>query len=215
MPVHPLSLLTLALLAAEPPATAPGEAWTDLVGDDLTAHWQTDGNWSLGEDGVITLEPRKGEKGWDRFDAYLWSAVGYDDFEVRFDYLLEKGGNSGFYFNVGDKTSPVQRGIEVQLYDSHRKGKDKRLTDHDAGGIIPGVPPTTNAANPPGEWNTMLVRVEGDALSVTLNGELVNEVDLTQGRLKGRPASGHIGFQDHALPLKLRNIKTRPLAKAE
>ena len=51
----------------------------------------------------------------------------------------------------------------------------------------------------------------GESDTVTLNGEVVNEVPLDHPRLKDRPASGHIGFQDHGLPLWLRNIKVREL----
>ena len=48
-------------------------------------------------------------------------------------------------------------------------------------------------------------------LTVKLNGVVVNEVDLTRGALKSRPATGWIGFQDHGLPLELRNIRIREL----
>jgi hypothetical protein len=46
---------------------------------------------------------------------------------------------------------------------------------------------------------------------VKLNGEVVNEVDLKQPKLEGRPDRGYIGFQDHALPLALRKIRIREL----
>jgi hypothetical protein len=49
-------------------------------------------------------------------------------------------------------------------------------------------------------------------LTVVLNGEVVNEVDLTQGSLGKRPKVGYIGFQDHGLPLALRSIRVRELA---
>ena len=187
--------------------------WTDLLpGNDLSKHWHTKGNWSIDKKtGVITLTPRKGEKGWARFDAYLWSNVKYDDFAIEFEYKVQKRGNSGFYFNVGDKKSPVKKGIEVQIYDSGSKGKKKRLTDHDSGGVIPGIPPKKNAAKPAGDWNRFLVTVKGDTLTIELNGVVVNTVDLNHKRLKGRPKSGYIGFQDHALPLQLRKIRIRKL----
>ena len=70
-----------------------GGEWTDLLQGDLTKHWTTKGNWSLDKDGVTTLTPRPGEKGWSRFDAYLWSKkTDYDQFECEFEYKLEKGG---------------------------------------------------------------------------------------------------------------------------
>ena len=44
-----------------------------------------------------------------------------------------------------------------------------------------------------------------------LNGEVVNELTLDHPRLKDRPDEGYIGFQDHGLPLSLRNIRVREL----
>lgn len=188
------------------------EGWVDLLaGNNLADHWTTKGNWSIDEEGVVTLTPREGEKGWARFDAYLWLNGEYKDFEIEFDYKVEKRGNSGFYFHVGDKKSPVKTGIEVQIYDSHGKGDKKRLTDHDSGGIIPGIPPTKNSAKPAGEWNRFNIVCKGKSLTVKLNGVVVNEVDLNNPRIKDRPESGFIGFQDHALPLALRNIRIRRL----
>src|SRR5262245_3423462 len=119
-------LLPLSLLSVLPTGTgaAPGQrespgGWVNLLeGGDLTKHWTTAGNWKLGKDGVVVLEPRPGEKGWQRFDAYLWAKKQYRDFEAEFEYKVAKGGNSGFYFHVGDQKSPVAKGIEVQIYDS-------------------------------------------------------------------------------------------------
>src|SRR5947207_14538970 len=105
------------------------EKWVNLLdGKDLTTHWETKGNWILGDDGVVALVPRKGESGWQRYDAYLWAKKQYKDFEAEFEYKLEKGGNSGFYFHVGDLKEPVKNGIEVQIYDSGDKKKDAKLT---------------------------------------------------------------------------------------
>ena len=201
-----------AVLAAFCLGTTPAQAaegkWHDLLhGRNLKAHWETTGNWSM-EKGVATLTPREGEKGWERWSSYLWSKDKYDDFEIQFDYKVEPKGNSGFYFNVGDKNDPVAQGIEVQIYDSH--GAEK-LTDHTSGGVIPGVPPTKNTAKKAEEWNTFHITVKGNQLTVRLNGEVVNELSLDHPRLKDRPDSGYIGFQDHGLPLSLRNIRIREL----
>lgn len=197
-----ISSLGLSGIAAEP---------VDLLaGDSLAPHWETTGNWSL-KDGVATLTPRPGEKGWSRWSAYLWSKVEYKEFEIEFDYKVEKGGNSGFYFHVGDKNDPVKKGIEVQIYDSASHPAGKPLNDHDSGGIIPGVPPTKRTAKPAGEWNHFHITVQGGKATVKLNGELVNELPLDHPRIKDRPATGFIGFQDHGLPLSLRAIKLRAL----
>ncbi len=182
-----------------------------LEGNDLSKNWTTTGNWHLDKEGVVALEPRPGEKGWQRYDAYLWSKKEYKDFEADFEYKVAKGGNSGFYFHVGDVKSPVAHGIEVQIYDSYSKAKGAKLSDHDSGGIIPGIPPTKNTAKPAMEWNHMQVVVKGNQVTIRLNGEVVNDVPLDSPTIKTRPATGFIGFQDHGLPLWLRNVKVKEL----
>jgi Domain of Unknown Function (DUF1080) len=184
--------------------------WIDLLPqENLAEKCTTSGNWLLSK-GVATLKPRDGEKGWTRYDSYLWLQGEYADFEIEFEYSVEKGSNSGFYFHVGDKKEPVKTGVEVQIYDSFGKPANK-LNDHDSGGVIPGVAPKKNTAKAPGEWNKFHITSKGDKLTVVLNGEVVNEVDLASGGLKSRPKTGAIGFQDHALPLSLRNIRIRKL----
>lgn len=201
----------LVALAAAPLRADEKEGWTNLLeGGKLSAHWTTKGNWKIDENGVVTLTPRPGEQGWSRFDAYLWSNQQYDDFEIDFEYKVEPKGNSGFYFNVDPKEDPVARGVEVQIYDSYGK-EETKLTDHDSGGIIPRIPPKKNAAKPVGEWNRFQISVKGEELTVKLNGEVVNQVNLKQPPLAGRPDKGHIGFQDHGLPFALRNIRIREL----
>ncbi len=186
--------------------------WVNLLeGKDLTKKCFTKGNWILNDDGVVALVPRKGESGWQRYDAYLWAKTQYKDFEAEFEYKLEKGGNSGFYFHVGSLKDPVKNGIEVQIYDSGDKKPGAKLSDHDSGGIIPGIPPTKNTAKKFGEWNKMRVTVKGNNVKVELNGEVVNDVPLDSKSIKDRPPTGYIGFQDHGLPMWLRHIKVREL----
>jgi hypothetical protein len=186
--------------------------WQNLLeGGNLLRHWETTGNWKFDDDGVVTLSPRPGESGWSRWSAYLWSKERYQEFEIEFDYKVQARGNSGFYFHVGDRNDPVSEGIEVQIHDSHGKPEGVKLTDHDSGGIIPGLPPTRNTAKKADEWNTFHITCQEGKVIVRLNGEVVNEVPLDHPRIKDRPATGYIGFQDHGLPLSLRNIRIRAL----
>src|SRR5262245_66327219 len=90
-----LSLMGLAVLLLASPAGGDDKnssKWVNLLeGGDLSAHWTTTGNWKLDKDGVVTLTPRPGEKGWQRYDAYLWAKKEYKDFEAEFEYKVEKG----------------------------------------------------------------------------------------------------------------------------
>lgn len=207
-----LPLASAGEAAEKGTAEAKPKEWVDLLkGGDLSQYWTTTGNWKL-TDGVAELTPRPGESGWTRYDAYLWlKDKQYQDFEFEFEFKVNKGGNSGFYFHVGNLKSPVATGIEVQIYDSGGKKPDAKLTDHDACGFIPGVPPTKNTCKPAGEWNLVNVLCQGDKVTVRLNGEVVNELDLNNPRVKNRPKTGYIGFQDHGVPLWLRGLKFREL----
>lgn len=201
---HPVQFKTVEIMELQ----QPGSWVMPLATDDLASTCQTKGNWTL-VDGVATLKPSDGQSGWERYDHYLWMNGDYGEFEAEFEYRLENSGNSGFYFHVGDVATPVATGIEVQLY-ATAQGK-KRLTDHDAGGIIPGGPPNSNAAKPAGEWNHMHVLCEGGKILVTLNGKLVHTMALDNKKIAGRPRTGAIGFQDHSMPLQLRNWRVRSI----
>ena len=102
--------------------------------------------------------------------------------------------------------------IEVQIKDSY--GETKLDAHGISGGILPGVAAGANAVKAPGQWNHMAVKSLNGAVTVTLNGVLVNQVSLTHPKLKDKPKQGYFGFQDHGLPFGLRNITLRELAGA-
>ncbi|MGY8793524.1 MAG: family 16 glycoside hydrolase, partial [Woeseiales bacterium] len=189
---------------------APSAGFIDLLaGGDLKEHFQTTGNWSLGEDGVAELQPREGETDWKRYGDYLWLKNEYIDFQCEFEYKHEQGGNGGLYFNVTDRQQAVGSVIEVQIRDS---ADEKELDAHAVtGGILPKVAPRANATKPAGEWNLMSVTSVSGNVTVRLNGVMVNNVKLTHTRLESKPKQGYIGFQDHGLPFWLRNVKIRSL----
>jgi hypothetical protein len=55
------------------------------------------------------------------------------------------------------------------------------------------VTPLTNADNDIGEWNTFRIKVEGNVLTVDLNGQRVIE----EAELPGLPGKGPIALQHH------------------
>ena len=204
-------LMTLKASTPGSDATASSGISTNLLADgDLKRHFQTTGNWTLSKDGVAHLQPRPGETDWKRYGAYLWFKEQYKNFECEFEYSHEKGGNSGFYFNVSNRQKAVGSVIEVQIKDSF--GETKLDAHGISGGILPGIAPKANAAKPAGQWNYMTVKSLDGEVTVTLNGKLVNQVKLSHARLKGKPKQGYIGFQDHGLPFSLRNIRIRRLS---
>lgn len=180
-------------------------------GQDLTG-WKTTGNWIPQDDGSLLIQPRDGEKGWQRYGAYLWSEKKYKDFVLDVEYAYPPGGNSGAYFRVADRDEPVKTGIEAQILDSSaRKGA---LSSHDHGGIVGTRDAASkNMSKAPGEWNRMVVTCVGSHLQVELNGEQIIDTMLDKTPMKDRPLEGFIGFQDHGQPnnIKFRSIRIRKL----
>jgi len=185
----------------EKPA-AEKEGFKPLFNGKNLDGWTTTGNWFV-EDGILRLEPRPGEKGWQRYDAYLWADKQYGDFVLDLEFRIQKGGNSGAFIRVKDKKNPVATGMEAQILDTHGK---KKVGPHDCGGIIGTVGPSKNMVKPAGEWNRMIVTCKGSRLKVAMNGEPIIDIDLSTTSRKDRPMKGHLGFQDEAKPLWYRNI---------
>ncbi len=183
-----------------------GKLWASLYnGKDLSG-WVTTGNWLPQKNGELLIQPRPGEKGWQRYADYIWTKKKYKDFILHVEYTYPKGGNSGVFFRVGDLKNPVNTGIEAQILDS--TGKQGKLTHHDHGGIIRTQGASKNVGRKAGEWNRMILHCKGSHLVVVLNGTKIHDFQMDKSAMKGRPLEGHLGLQDHGQPhnLRFRNI---------
>ena len=179
-------------------------------GKDLTG-WTTTGNWIVEDDGVLLIQPRPGEKGWERYSAYLWTERKYKDFVLDLEYTYPAKGNSGVYFRVADRDEPVKTGIELQILDSSEH--EGEMSHHDHGGIISTQGASKNMSKAPGEWNHAVITCRGSHLQVELNGETIHDVNLVGTAVEDRPLEGYIGLQDHGEPnnLRFRNVRLREL----
>ncbi len=211
---HFLHSLVILMVLAITHSHAEDRQWQTVIDGDLSKV-TTNGNWIVDGSSVF-LEPRPGEKGWERYGSYLWLNDEYQDFICQFEFKFSTRGNSGFYFRVADTADPVVTGLEIQLTQCHKKEK---IGWHDLGGIIKFKErevgdPKDRATKPPGEWNTARVTMQGNHLTVIINDVLVHDrLDLSAHEIDGAPlaAKGSIGFQDHGMPFWLRNIRIQKL----
>lgn len=186
-------------------------------GKDLKG-WRIPGGpaspWSI-RDGVIHGDVRYAS----RPDQSLWTQASFRDFILKLDWRIweapyenfvpdilpdgthrtdESGkevrlrvmdGDSGIYLRGSPKaqvniwTWPIGSG-EVYGYRT-----DLRLPAD----IRAAVTPKKRADNPVGQWNTFVITLTGDRLTVVLNGETV----INQAQLPGIPAEGPIALQHH------------------
>lgn len=186
--------------------------WTDLFnGKDLAGWTDAGGNttkWTV-DDGTMT-----GQKG----SGDIWTKARWGDFVLELEFKTT--GNSGVFFRTDNPKDNVQTGIEIQV--ENPGGPDK----HSVGAIYDLVPPSKNNARRD-EWNKYVITARGPVITVELNGEKINEMNLDQWTTAGKnpdgsdnkyrtalknfKREGHIGFQDHGHKVWYRNVRIRPL----
>ena len=150
-------------------------------------------------DGVLAGR-RKSESSY-----WLSTVAEYGDFELRLQYKIPPKGNSGVFIRAPHDGRTSQKGMEIQIYDEPGKTvPDKGST----GSIYQVVPAQKFAHHPPGEWNDLWILCDGDRVKITINGELVNDANMSDFEaLKERPRKGYIGLSAHSDTVEFRNVR--------
>jgi len=247
MKIHSLTrgvgILAISMICTGPPAVADehqSDGWTVLFnGKDLSG-WtlrQDDeahrGSWravssvaldeqqprhlvgegSGGEGGILFRPPV--EHGSD-----ILTESHFGDGEFKLEFMVAQRSNSGVY---------LMGRYEIQILDSYGR-PDGEIGKGDVGAIYDASAPSSNAAKPPGEWQTLHIvfqapRFDGDGnktrnakvVSVTLNGvEIQKDVEVagpTGGELAGGEVpKGPLMIQgDHGI-VALRDIRFKAAA---
>lgn len=227
--VAPLTGLLLGLTMTDGAGQTPPNALTDaerkagwellfdgrsLAGWHPYATEHRDG-WKV-VDGAITRVGEAGDLVTDRSFA---------SFELRLEWKISPGGNSGVFYRGVESAEPIFRTApEMQVLDNdgHADGKS-RLTS--AGSNYGLYPAPRDAVRPVGEWNEARIVARGQDVEHWLNGKKIVEYRLGgpdwTAKVKaskfaawpgyGRAAAGVIGIQDHGDWVAFRNIKIKPL----
>ncbi|WP_405150185.1 ThuA domain-containing protein [Sphaerisporangium sp. NBC_01403] len=126
----------------------------------------------------------------------LWySAKEFHAYSLKLDWKLAGDDNSGVFIGFpasADPWSAVNNGYEIQI--------DATDTPDHTTGSVYGFKSADLAArdaalNPPGEWNTYELLVEGERVQVLLNGVKIN--DFTNTDPARSLQQGYIGIQNH------------------
>lgn len=168
-------------------------------------------NWTV-EEGLLVCTGKG--SGW------LGTEKEYADFELRLEYKLPPGGNSGVYLRAPDEGTISRTGMEIQILDDdHPKYagiKDWQRT----GALYHIAAPKVRAIKPAGEWNEMNIRLKGRKLAVAVNGKDVVTTDLDEclkdaAIAKEHPGlartKGRIGLQNHSARVEFRNLQIKEL----
>jgi len=178
--------------------------WEDLIKDNSLQGWhifQDTGSkkgWIV-EDGILIFngisDMETGEG-----DASLLSDKVYGNFEIKFDWLIIPGGNSGFMWGVSEDAKynyPYQTGPEIQILDAaiysdprialggeieiSNAIEDLEARKHFVGALYDlSAPAETEVSKPAGQWNSYHIKIDYKANrgEVILNGVLINSFPL-------------------------------------
>ena len=172
-------------------------------GKDLTG-WNASECWEV-QDGAIVGLKKKGPT--------LLLKEQVDDFNLRLEYRVDVGANSGVFIRVpmDEKHKGKDSGIEIQiLEDTHHKWKKLKPFQF-CGSLYGIVGPSKKVGRKPGEWNEMEINANGDQIRVTHNGiVIVNANAESHPALAERLKKGFLGFQNHGGGVAFRNVRIGP-----
>ena len=165
----------------------------------------------------------------------LYTAKEYRDFVLRFEFcFMREGVNNGVGIRTPMGVDAAYEGMcEVQVLD-HDAPIYADLREYQVHGSAYGIIPAKRIKHKPlGEWSTEEIRVKGDRVTVTVNGEVILDGNLREA-CKGHNVApdgsnhnpyttdhrnhpgmfnkkGHIGFLGHGAGLKYRNVRIKEL----
>jgi glucose/arabinose dehydrogenase/PKD repeat protein len=142
---------------------------------------------------------------------FWFSTTEFHAYSLKLDWRMAGDDNSGVFVGFpasSDPNSAVANGYEIQI--------DATDAADRTTGAVYGVQSADIAArdaalNPPGEWNTFEILVEGERLQVFLNGVKIN--DFTNTDPVRSLTDGFVGIQNHADgdDVSFRNIRIKQL----
>ena len=166
----------------------------------------------------------------------LYTIKEYSDFIYRFEFAFTReGANNGVGVRTPMGVDAAYEGMEIQILD-HDAPIYKNLREYQQHGSVYGIIPAKRVKFPPlGEWNKEEIRVQGDHITVIVNGEIIldgNIREACQGHNVSEDGSkrnpytvdkynhpglfnkkGHISFCGHGTGVKFRNIRIKDLSK--
>jgi hypothetical protein len=191
--------------------------WRGYKSKTMPASWKV-------EDGSLLSRPRKGDSRGD-----IITVDQFDDFELRLEWKMTKGGNSGVIYRATEEHRNVwDSGPEYQILDN-RGHVDGLNPLSSAGACYAVFAPAKDVTRPLGEWNQTRIVARGKRVEHWLNGEKLLQYEIGSERWRAhvktskffptaygqgnwsKASKGHIGLQDYGGAIEYRNIKLRSL----
>lgn len=168
------------------------------AGDDAAKCWTVDG------DAIVCT----GKPG-----PWLRSREKFGDFNLRLEYKVKAGGNSGVYVRVpadGNHHGPGS-GVEIQvLDDAAPRYKDLKAYQY-TGSVYAVVPASRHVGRAAETWNSLEINCHGTHYRIGHNGVWIVDADVdTYPGLAERLVEGFLGLQNHSEEVWFRNLRVGP-----
>lgn len=160
----------------------------------------------VARDGEVVVHPGT------NFPAWLRSEAIYENFDWTGEVFIQGWANGGLYFCAPRHGPPTECGFKLNIFQK----QDNPPLNVSVGAIFPVLAPRKVTVRNKAEWNQFRIRLDWPSLKVWWNGELVQDVDVSQNEeLKYRLRRGHLGIESLSYPLRYRNFKITALAGKE
>lgn len=191
------------------------DGWTSQTGQDPQTDWNV-------ADGILSIKPE------NKKHLDMITTAEYSDFDLRVDFKLTEGANSGIkYFFVKYDTGGWL-GMEYQIIDNlqHPDAKLGRDGNRQLGTLYDMLPLAKKTEVNVGEWSHARIVAKGSKVTHYVNGQEVlsfdrKSTDFEKARLLskfidakpafGSVSKGHIMLQDHGDVVFFKNVKIKTL----
>ncbi len=203
--------------------------WQKLFDGKTTTGWHTYGksfagtNWKI-DDGALFLDTKNKTAGQG---GDLVTNEEFENYHLKLDWKISKGGNSGIIFNVHEDpkyNATYSTGPEMQVIDNDGHADAKNIK-HRAGDLYDLKASSKENVKAVGEWNTAEIILNNGKLDLIQNGETVVSTTMWDDNWKQMVAgskfktwpgfaiykSGKIALQDHGNDVWFKNISIKRL----
>ncbi|TAD92773.1 MAG: DUF1080 domain-containing protein [Bacteroidetes bacterium] len=194
------------------------DGWKGFNKDSFPKGWLVDSGC------LKALGTAHGDTGGD----IVYTTEKFENFELVWNWKIDKGGNSGVFYHVVEDTqyaAPYHTGPEYQLIDEANFPEKLENWQTTAADYAMYEPPATKKSKAFGEWNLSRIVFTKEKAEYWLNGEMTVSFvpwssDWTKKRNSGKWDSfpdygkantGLIALQDHGSAVWFKNIKIRKL----
>jgi hypothetical protein len=204
----PLLFTLFAALALRLAAAETEEGFVPLMDGKTFQGWkpaaENPDTWKIEDGAFVTRGPRC-------HLFYVGNEQPFKNFELRVEVMTDPGSNGGIYFHTRyQATGWPMGGFESQVNVTH--------TDWIKTGSVYGVANTGLAACEDGKWWTQDILVQGDTITVKVDGRIVIQYHEPPGAQSGKEFERKLGAGTFALQahdpksvVRYRNIRVKRL----